>query len=390
MGISALGMLLTWCSGSAWLAMGGIFLIGLGFAPMYPAMLHTTPSYFGAELSQQVMGVEMALAYVGSTFFPPLFGMLAAPLGTYIYPGFLLICLLLAVTATELTDRLLKSENPMANAVEKWYNLKQVSSEEGFPLKKRETMILELLSQHGKMEVTSLAEQVGVSQVTIRKDLDALESRGILRREHGYACFGGNDDINNRLAFHYEEKRLIAREAAKLVSPGETVMIENGSCCALLAEEIAKTKPGAKIITNSAFIASYIRKVNGIHVVLLGGDFQNDAQVMVGPILRVCVSQFYVDKLFVGTDGYSPDRGFTNNDHLRVQAVRDMAEHASQVVVVTESVKFSHQSVVPMGLDNRISAVVTDAQMPDEAEAALCAKGVRVFKAALREKDNEA
>ena len=172
-------------------------------------------------------------------------------------------------------------------------------------MKKRETMILELLSQHGKMEVTSLAEQVGVSQVTIRKDLDALESRGILRREHGYACFGGNDDINNRLAFHYEEKRLIAREAAKLVSPGETVMIENGSCCALLAEEIAKTKPGAKIITNSAFIASYIRKVNGIHVVLLGGDFQNDAQVMVGPILRVCVSQFYVDKLFVGTDGYS-------------------------------------------------------------------------------------
>lgn len=57
-------------------------------------------------------------------------------------------------------------------------------------MKKRETMILELLSQHGKMEVTSLAEQVGVSQVTIRKDLDALESRGILRREHGYACFG--------------------------------------------------------------------------------------------------------------------------------------------------------------------------------------------------------
>ena len=106
LGISALGMLLTWCSGSAWLAMGGVCLIGLGFAPIYPAMLHATPFYFGAELSQQVMGLEMALAYVGSTFFPPLFGMLAAPLGTSIYPGFLLICLLLAVTATELTDRL--------------------------------------------------------------------------------------------------------------------------------------------------------------------------------------------------------------------------------------------------------------------------------------------
>ena len=104
--VSALGMLLTWLAGSAWLAMGGIFLIGLGFAPMYPAMLHATPSYFGAELSQQVMGVEMAFAYVGSTCFPPLFGALAAPLGTSMYPGFLLACLLLAAAAIELADRL--------------------------------------------------------------------------------------------------------------------------------------------------------------------------------------------------------------------------------------------------------------------------------------------
>lgn len=104
--VSALGMLLTWLAGSAWLAMGGIFLIGLGFAPMYPAMLHATPSYFGTELSQQVMGMEMAFAYVGSTCFPPLFGALAAPLGTSMYPGFLLACLLLAAAAIELADRL--------------------------------------------------------------------------------------------------------------------------------------------------------------------------------------------------------------------------------------------------------------------------------------------
>lgn len=250
-------------------------------------------------------------------------------------------------------------------------------------MKKRETMILELLSKYGKMEVAVLAEKTGVSQVTVRKDLDALESRGILRREHGYAIFGGNDDINNRLAIHYEEKRSIAKEAAELVSPGETVMIENGSCCALLAEEIVKTKPGAKIITNSAFIAAFIRKINGAHVVLLGGDFQNDAQVMVGPILKTCVAQFHVDKLFVGTDGYSPKWGFTNSDHLRVQAVRDMAEHANGVIVVTESVKFSQQSVVPMKLDDCIKAVVTDALMPQDTEAVLLAQGVRVYKAAL-------
>ena len=254
-------------------------------------------------------------------------------------------------------------------------------------MKKRETVILEILSEYGKIDVVTLAEKLGVSQVTVRKDLDVLERKGILRREHGYAVFGGSDDINNRLAIHYEEKRLIAKQAAQLVSPGETVMIESGSCCALLAEEIAKTKPGATIITNSAFIASYVRNINNARVVLLGGDFQNDAQVMVGPILRVCAAQFYVDKLFVGTDGFSAKLGFTNIDHLRVQAVRDMAEHAEQVVVVTESVKFSQQSVVPMGLDGRIKAVVTDALMPADQEEVLVNMGVHVYKAGQNQKE---
>ena len=243
----------------------------------------------------------------------------------------------------------------------------------------RESQILELLSQCGRMEVAALAQRLGVSQVTVRKDLDALEERGILRREHGFAVSGSGDDVNNRLAVHYEEKRRIARRAAELVSPGETVMIESGSCCALLAEEIARTKPGATIITNSAFIASYIRRVEGARVVLLGGDFQNDAQVLVGPILKVCAQQFYVERLFVGADGWSTALGFTGNDHLRVQAVRDMAEHAGQVIVVTESGKFSQRGVVPLHLS--AAAVVTDRGLTQEQARALEASGIRIYQA---------
>lgn len=245
--------------------------------------------------------------------------------------------------------------------------------------KARESQILELLSQCGRMEVAALAQRLGVSQVTVRKDLDALEERGILRREHGFAVSGSGDDVNNRLAIHYEEKRHIARRAARLVSPGETVMIESGSCCALLAEEIARTKPGATIITNSAFIASYIRRVEGARVVLLGGDFQNDAQVMVGPILRVCAQQFYVERLFVGADGWSPALGFTGNDHLRVQAVRDMAEHAGQVIVVTESGKFSQRGVVPLNLP--ATAVVTDCGLTAEQARRLSETGTQIYQA---------
>ena len=248
-------------------------------------------------------------------------------------------------------------------------------------MNKRENTILSLLSECGRLEVAELARRLGVSAVTVRKDLDELERRGVIRREHGSAIFGGNDDINNRLAFHYEEKQRIAREAAKLVNIGETVMIENGSCCALLAEQIAQTRPGAVIITNSAFIASYIRRIESAHVVLLGGDFQNDAQVMVGPVLRTCAKQFYVDKLFIGVDGYVDGLGFMANNHLRAQAVRDMAEQAGRVIAVTESTKFGRSSTVPLAIPKGIGAVITDSQLDREAEERLVRAGIEVHKA---------
>lgn len=249
-------------------------------------------------------------------------------------------------------------------------------------MSKRDNAILECLTESGRMEVSLLAQQLGVSQVTVRKDLDSLERRGIVRREHGFALLGGADDINNRLAFHYEEKKRIAKLAAALVSPGETVMIESGSCCTLLAEQIGKTVPGATIVTNSAFIASYVRHLN-VHIVLLGGDFQNDAQVMVGPVLKSCIAQFYTDKLFIGIDGYSSRLGFSGNNHLRVQAVHDMAEHASKVVVLSESRKFLQNGVVPMGINDRVKTVVTDAALPAETAAELVGMGVEVQKAEI-------
>ena len=91
---------------TAAVAMAGIALVGLGFAPVYPSMLHVTPARFGAARSQAVMGLEMAFAYVGSTCFPPLFGLLASKLGTELYPWYLLICVAAMLACTELANKL--------------------------------------------------------------------------------------------------------------------------------------------------------------------------------------------------------------------------------------------------------------------------------------------
>lgn len=244
----------------------------------------------------------------------------------------------------------------------------------------RHTKILELLTENKKIEVTKLSELLNVSQVTIRKDLIQLENKGLIIREHGFATLNSSDDINNRLAYHYDIKRRIAKVATESVMDGETIMIESGSCCALLALEIARTKKDITIITNSAFIAEYIRKEPNTRIILLGGEYQNESQVMVGPITRKCVESFFVDKLFIGTDGFSEASGFTGKDYMRSETVRDMAKQANHVIIVTESTKFSQKGVVNLIATDEISSVVTDINIPKEYEEYLSSKNIEVKK----------
>ncbi len=247
-------------------------------------------------------------------------------------------------------------------------------------MNKRQSQILDLLTQNKKLKVTELSDVLNVSQVTIRKDLSALEDSGIIVREHGYAKLNESDDINNRLAYHYDIKQKIAEKAVESIEDGETVMIESGSCCALVALEIAKSKKDVTLITNSAFIADYIRKTGNVRIILLGGEYQEESQVMVGPITRKCAEGFFVDKLFVGTDGFTRETGFTGNDYMRSEAVKDMAKQASNVIIVTDSVKFQQKGVVSLLDTKKVSYVYTDSKIPEDAEEYLVENNIKVIK----------
>jgi DeoR/GlpR family transcriptional regulator of sugar metabolism len=104
---------------------------------------------------------------------------------------------------------------------------------------------------------------------------------------------------------------------------------------------------------------------------------------MVGPIARQCALGFTVEKLFIGTDGFSKDSGFTGNDHLRSETVRDMAKQAAQVVILTESEKFSRQGLVPLLPFSSIDRVITDSAIPPEKERFLTERGVSIYKVQL-------
>lgn len=244
----------------------------------------------------------------------------------------------------------------------------------------RRSRMLEYVIDNERVDVSELAGMFAVSQVTVRKDLDQLEKRGLIRREHGYAVAIAPDNLHSRLAFHHDLKRRIAAAAAELVPNGATVMIESGSCCALLADALGRTKRGVTIVTNSAFIADYVRPAAGLSVVLLGGDYQPESQVTVGPLVEECLQSFHVEQLFVGIDGYTIEAGFTARNHLRAAVVKAMAKRAEEVIVLTESLKFPRQGAVPLLPVNAVNRLITDTNLPAPLQEQLSGAGVTISK----------
>ncbi len=241
-----------------------------------------------------------------------------------------------------------------------YYNI--LISKRDNPLNERQIFILNKIASNAKINVVDLSKELGVSQVTIRQDLKMLENNGMLKRIHGGALPISNDDIMKRLSINYEVKAAIAKEAASLVNNSETVLIESGSTNVLLAMELAK-KQDVTIITNSVFICRYMRDMTSTKIVLLGGDFQYESEVLVGPLTVKSLKEFYVDKVFIGVDGFSQHVGFTCTDLMRAEVAKNMALQANKVIVVTDSTKFSNIGVSKQFSPEDVTMVITDTDL---------------------------
>ena len=244
-------------------------------------------------------------------------------------------------------------------------------------MKERELEILKLVNEKEKISVKELSETLHISMVTIRKDLENLEAQGLLHRQHGYAVKESSDAIDSRMTIRYLEKKKIAQRAVSLVNPMETIFIESGSTCALFAQELAAVND-VTIITNSAYIARHVKAIPSARVILLGGDYDTVSEVTTGPVTALCAREYYVDKIFVGIDGYTPEEGFTNVNHTRCNTVREIAKQAHNVIVLTPSEKFGKRSVARLFAPEEVYMVVTDDRLSGEYQGILSSQGIRV------------
>ncbi|WP_312209545.1 DNA-binding transcriptional regulator YciT [Pseudescherichia sp.] len=240
----------------------------------------------------------------------------------------------------------------------------------------RQQTILQMVIDKGRVSVSDLAKTTGVSEVTIRQDLNTLEKQSYLRRTHGYAVPLESDDVETRMLNNFALKRELAEFAASMVEPGETIFIENGSSNALLARTLAEQKD-ITIITVSSYIA-HLLKETPCEVILLGGIYQKKSESMVGPLTRQYIAQVHFSKAFIGIDGWQPETGFTGRDMMRADVVNAVLEKGCEAIVLTDSSKFGAVHPYPLGQNNPFNRVITDDRLNPVTQRELEQAGVHV------------
>ena len=231
-------------------------------------------------------------------------------------------------------------------------------------MNERQKHIIRILAEHANASVNILAVKLKVSGVTIRHDLDLLESEGLLKRVHGGAVLRDADDIEIRLGLNFDIKQKIARKAAGQVLPGETVLIESGSINALLARELVR-KEDITLITSNVYIARQFRNNKNINLILLGGIYQPVSESMVGKLARTGIDQLHFSKAFIGIDGFTPETGFTSRDILRSEISGHIIHKCRDNYVVTDSTKFGKLELTTICQTDQVQHVITDPGLPD-------------------------
>jgi DeoR family galactitol utilization operon repressor len=244
-------------------------------------------------------------------------------------------------------------------------------------LNEREKVILNKLSSDGSVLVADLAKDMSLSEVTIRNDLKNLELKGWINRVRGGAAPSIHQEILERQKIHTEEKNAIARAAAELVRDGDVIMIEAGTTTALIAKYLTG-KRDIHVVTNSTLVFSYARMNPNLQITMTGGDFRRSTESMVGPIALQTLDKLNVRIAFVGTDGFTLERGITTHIMEGAEIVKVMKKHSETTVLVADSSKYGKvgfSEILPL---SDMDLILTDSALTDSALQELSEAGIKV------------
>jgi DeoR family transcriptional regulator of aga operon len=245
----------------------------------------------------------------------------------------------------------------------------------------RQEIIQEYLSLHRIVRSADLSQMLEVSEATIRRDLEWLESQGFLERTHGGAILSQRMPFEleyvQRVKAHPEEKRLIGIAAAKLIEEGDVVFINSGTTTSAVIRHIPRDKK-ITLITNNLSAAIEVGET-GFEFLLLGGAFQPMSNSVAGRFAVETLRNLYANKAFFGVDGISPKYNCTMPSNAEAEVVRLMLERTlGPKIVVADHSKWGVVSSFEVARIENVQKLITDRQLNADARSELAARNVEV------------
>jgi DeoR/GlpR family transcriptional regulator of sugar metabolism len=259
---------------------------------------------------------------------------------------------------------------------------------ERVPAVLRQAHIMASFEKNGFVSIANLAGELGVSGMTVRRDLDLLEKRGLLERTHGGAVVSSplanlpfdehEPPFEQRMRRQAAEKSSIAEAAAALVASGESLGLDVGTSVLALANALAPRKD-LRVVTNSLRVSMQMAEGNST-VYVLGGQVRVPEYSVIGPQAVQGLSAHFLDKVFIGVSGLDAN-GLYDYSPEDTEVKRAFIANAGSVVVLCDSSKFARRALSRISALDKVDILVTDAHPTADIAAALRDNGVRVIVA---------
>jgi len=253
----------------------------------------------------------------------------------------------------------------------------------GSTSKNRRERLCDLVQGRGFASLGELAATLGVSESTIRRDLEQLENKGTVRRTHGGVFWTGGSDtlrvFETRRDTDWSAKAAIGEMAAALVEDHDTILLDGGSTTYELARHLVG-RP-LQVVTNSLPVAHLLSSSESIDLVIIGGCVRGRTAVAIGPMADSMLHSINVGKAFLSVAGIT-DRGYFNSNMMLVESEKAMLSSADRAIVVADSSKFGKVSLSRLCGLHEVHTVVTDSSLNSKWKEHLHLAGTEVVLAA--------
>lgn len=233
----------------------------------------------------------------------------------------------------------------------------------------RHQQILDTARSHGRVEVTGLARDLSVTPETVRRDLTALERRGVLRRVHGGAIpverFGIEPGVADREVHAIGEKERIAHAALDELPDGGSIILDAGTTTVRLAELLPSDRE-LTVVTHSIPVAAILVSRPNVTLHLLGGIVRGRTFAAVGDWTRTQISEVYADVAFMGSNAVSVERGLTTPDIVEAGVKRALIDAARRTVVLADHTKFGREDFARVAPLTEVDTIITDSGVDPE------------------------